>query len=533
MEMNEYIVVGSGCTGAIAAKTLIEKGCKVTLLDVGHLSNGSLSDQNQGFIEKRETDSTQQDFFLGKQFESMANLNQANPSHLTPQRTFISELIDQYLVWDAGDFHPIESLAKGGLGNAWGLGSYVYSPAELEKTGLDVTAIQHAYKWLSNVVSISGGLDVAEQYSTGKLFQPESPIPLDYNGARLWKNLQSKTNSLSKIGFTIGRAPLAISTEKPKNGTIYETSDLDFYSTGVTSAFRPINLIETLEKTGNLSYIPQQLVLRFEEKEDYIVVYTLNTKTRIHEQFQCKKLLLAAGALSTARITMRSTGITKLPVICNPYSFIPSVQIGLLGAANCGYQTGLAQFALYYDPDRKHENVAMGSLYSYRSLMGFRLTREFPLGFKSGQEFLKLLMPALNITGVFHPETSSVNKYIELVKDESQITGDLMRGTYLQTDEELKQIKSTEKAFKTALRKLGSQPIKVKQNRPGASIHYGGTLPFDANGQGESTHPSGKLNGFNKVYIADGSGFRFLSGKGLTLTLMANAHKVANYATED
>lgn len=530
--MIDFIVVGSGCTGAIAAKTLIDQGKNVTLIDVGHVGQSKEENDHQAFIEKRESDPSQQDFFLGKQFESLANLNQANPSHLTPQRTFISELVEKYLIWDAGEFNPIESLAKGGLGNAWGLGSYVYSPQELKKAGLEIDATLDAYRWLHELLSISGGNDFAATYSTGQLYEPEPAIPLDFNGERLWQRLQKNQKQLANIGFSVGRAPLAISTENPKNGKLYEPSDLDFYSTGITSAFRPINLIEQLEQTGKLHYISQQLVLRFEEVEDRVVVHTLNIETGKHDQFACKKLILAAGALSTARIAMRSTGVTKLPVICNPYSFIPSVQIGLLGAANCGYQTGLAQFALYYDPERKHEEVAMGSLYSYRSLMGFRLTREFPVGFKSGQEFLKLLMPALNITGVFHPESGSETKYIELVKDPSNITGDALRGSYQHTSEEIKRIKSTEKAFKKALKKLGAQPIKVKQNPAGASIHYGGTLPFAENGSNGSTHPKGRLNGFKQVFIADGSGFQFLSGKGLTLTLMANAHNVAKHAAE-
>ena len=72
----------------------------------------------------------------------------------------------------------------------------------------------------------------------------------------------------------------------------------------------------------------------------------------------------------------------------------------------------------------------------------------------------------------------------------------------------------------------------MKQNPAGASIHYGGTLPFAENGSNGSTHPKGRLNGFKQVFIADGSGFQFLSGKGLTLTLMANAHNVAKHAAE-
>jgi choline dehydrogenase-like flavoprotein len=61
----------------------------------------------------------------------------------------------------------------------------------------------------------------------------------------------------------------------------------------------------------------------------------------------------------------------------------------------------------------------------------------------------------------------------------------------------------------------------------GASIHYAGTLPFDETGKVGTLDRSGKLNGFENVYVADGSGFRYLPAKGITLSLMANAHRTA------
>ncbi len=43
--------------------------------------------------------------------------------------------------------------------------------------------------------------------------------------------------------------------------------------------------------------------------------------------------------------------------------------------------------------------------------------------------------------------------------------------------------------------------------------------------------PDGRLHGTANVWVADGSGFRFLPAKGVTLTLMANAHRVAEAAS--
>jgi hypothetical protein len=530
MEISEYIVIGSGCCGAIAAKTLIDKGIKVTLLDTGVVQEEQLN-TSQSFIDIRKNDVNQIDFLLGKNFESLGSLQKKNPVHLTPNRQFTTAKVEDYLVWEDGDFNPIESLAKGGLGNAWGLGSYVYSDNELKQTGLPVAELRSAYQWLSSFIGISGGNDSSSDYANGKLFSPQQAIPLDFNGQRLWNNLQKKQNRLAQKNFIIGRTPLAISTENKLNGDKYPANDLDFYETGITSAFRPINTIQQLQKTGLLNYHAHQLVMRFKEQNGVVELETLDILSNETKKYFCKKLILAAGALGTARIVMRSTNITKLPLLCNPYTYIPSLQFPLLGHANVGYQTGLAQLSLYYDLDNTHTNVAMGSLYSYRSLMGFRLMREFPLDFKSGQQFVKFLQPALNITGVFHPEFPGNNKYMELVKDNQTLSGDKLKSCYQLNEQEEAQIIKTEKAFKSALRQLGTIPLKVQRNKHGASIHYGGTLPFNTTQTPTHTN-NGRLTNYQHVFVADGSGFQFLSGKGLTLTLMAYAHHVAKQASE-
>lgn len=534
MEINDYLVVGSGCCGAVVAKTLAEKGVKVCMLDAGITQTKFNDKPDSSFVSIRNSAQGQEDYLLGKQFESLGSIRKKNPVHLTPNRMFTTKDVDRFLVWDRGDFHPVESLAKGGLGNAWGLGSYVYSKQELALTGLPVAEMQEAYRWVAERIGISGGQDDSAEFANNGLFTPEDAIPLDFNGARLWDNCIKKAKSLKQTGITIGRTPLAVSTQSDKNGQHYQKNDLDFYETGITSAFRPINLINLLQQNGSLHYILNQLVLSYWKENEFIRVETLDIKTNEKKSFYCRKLILAAGALGSARIVMRSSNIERLPLLCNPYTYIPSLQPKLLGAANTGYQTGLAQLSLYYDSKGDHSEIAMGSLYSYRSLMGFRLMREFPLDFKSGMNWVKLLQPALNITGIFHPEFPGPQKFMQRIPDPTNPIGDKFTSSYVLSDQENQRIAQSEKHFKRALRAIGTFPLKVQRNKHGASIHYGGTLPFtDHTGDTPGLHQDGRLQGTQNVFIADGSGFRFLSGKGLTLTLMAYAHYVAGKALED
>ena len=83
-----------------------------------------------------------------------------------------------------------------------------------------------------------------------------------------------------------------------------------------------------------------------------------------------------------------------------------------------------------------------------------------------------------------------------------------------------------EKRMLQLLRRLGCWPLKRMHTIHGSSAHYGSTLPFSDEPRPLTTQPSGRLNQTRCIYVADGSSFRYLPAKGLTLTLMANARRV-------
>ncbi len=68
----DFIVVGSGNTGAIAARTLVEGGATVTMLDVGR-SDATYRSMipDEDFIAIRTTDPEQHRYLLGDAFEGI------------------------------------------------------------------------------------------------------------------------------------------------------------------------------------------------------------------------------------------------------------------------------------------------------------------------------------------------------------------------------------------------------------------------------------------------------------------------------
>jgi choline dehydrogenase-like flavoprotein len=62
----------------------------------------------------------------------------------------------------------------------------------------------------------------------------------------------------------------------------------------------------------------------------------------------------------------------------------------------------------------------------------------------------------------------------------------------------------------------------------GSSIHYAGTLPMHRTPTRYQTDADGRLFGTRNIYITDGACFTTLPAKNLTLTIMANAMRIAS-----
>lgn len=529
-----YIVVGSGCTGAMAAQTLVEAGVDVLMLDAGNTDDtykDIIPDKN--FIDIRQTEDRQNEYFIGKEFEGISWGNIAGGSQLTPPRKFMIKEVEKFLAVLSESFNPVESLAYGGLGNGWGLGCTVFSEEELKAAGLDPSIMKTAYQTIADRIGISGGQDDIIPYTTAHINGIMHPAPVDQNQETLRTNYQKKKAWFGKNGFSLGRTALALITENLNHRKAYQTYDLDFYADKGLSAYRPWITVDELKKKENFTYVSGAVVKSFKELESGEVEVIVWNKDREEEEvFKAKKLMLCPGPLGTARIVLRSmgNGNDKLPILCNPYGYFPCVNMSQLGKKIEKDITGFAQLSLFHDQDMKGNDIAMASLYSYRSLMLFRIIKEAPIDFQDGIHLMNFLMPAFVIMGLHHPEKGGANKYLSLEKDSSKVTGDVLKAEYLLEDSEKQRLRSRNKLFMKAMRKLGAYPVKMIDPGMGSSIHYAGVLPFSEQDKTFTLANNGRLHGTQNVYVADGSGFRFLPAKGLTLSLMANAHVTAKNA---
>lgn len=537
MTIHDYLIVGSGCSGAIAAETLVEKGLKVTMLDAGiEKPESTPAIPDEDFLTLRREDKEQYRYLIGDRASGVSWGKVGKGEQITPPRSHILEDVDKYIPMRSDSFSSFESLGYGGLGIGWGLQCWEYSQADLEAAGLDRGRMSKAYQAVGNHIGISAEDDDAGVYTLGGLKVHQSSPAMDRNHMYIYEKYMSDKQGFNDKGFYLGRTPLALITRDMDERKHYAYHDMDFYSDNDKSAWRPWITVDKLKQQDNFTYIGGYLLLNFSEKKDHIELSCLRIADGKSETFRCRKLILATSALGSARVVLRSLGQegTRLPLLCNPYSYIPSVQPRFLGKEAEAQKLGFTQLSLFFDPDHSNSGTSVASLYSYQSLMLFRLIRHVPLDFLDARIVMRYLMSAIVIMGIHHPDRRTDLKHLGLVKTASTPTGDTLDVAYSLTDDEKAICKHREKRFTAALRHMGAYGLKRIDPGFGSSIHYAGTLPFSKKQEAFRLHPSGRLHGTSGVYIADSSGFKYLPAPGLTFSLMANARIVAeNVAAND
>jgi hypothetical protein len=521
----DYIVVGSGCTGVHAAQTLIENEKEVLMLDVGNEDDSNIKFPNKSFFEIRENETNQSNLFLGKNYEGIPWGPIKPGHHLTPGRKYITKDTDKYLKYNSKDYELFESLAKGGLGCAWGAGSYTFDKDELEKCNLDPKEMDEAYATIFSRIGITKG-------NNQNNYKEEQPLKADKSMQIVMDRYKQTKEKFKNNNLVLRRTPLAVITSDKEDRKKYQYRDMDFWHDNDKSVYRPWITLSKLLKSSLFNYKSSSLVMVYKELENKIEVEVLNTKSQKTEIFYCKKIMLGASVFGTTRIVLRSYKMFnhKINYLCNTYFYIPCVNFKMLGKVNSKNKISLSQLTLYIK--NKH-NIEVANFFTYRSLLLFKLIKESPLSLKISRLLFKFLEPSLVIVGYHIPKSKSKKEYLVLEKNNETVLKDQLKLFSEEDKKEEIHEKSLVSKLKINLRKLGCYPLKIIKTPKGSSIHYAGTFPYSKTNKPFTTSLKGELSATKNVYIIDASSFAFLPAKGITLTAMANAHRVASHAIKN
>ncbi len=531
------IVVGSGPSGAQAAKQAVEDGLDVTMVDVGIDDEQTRSLIPSGnFEEIRRTDPGQFRYFVGTL--DPKNLSGVRVgAQLTPPRAFAVRGAEKLAPMISHGFSPMRSFALGGLGSAWGTGCYTYNEYELARAGLGRTSLAPFYNRVARDIGISGATedDTAGEFLQCRPIQP--PQPLDTNAAVLFNTYVNRRPAVLARGLVLGRSPLAMLSEPIEYDGLRrdpnQFDDMDFYSDQTRSLYRPRYTVAELRRRDNFRYLRDTMALAFHDEGDGVRLSCREISNGRIFELQADRLILAAGAMGTTTIVLRSLGHfdERVPLLSNPYHYIPAVNLPMLGRTAASRRHSYAQLIGVLAPPDHPADILVVTFFSYRSLLLFKLVKEMPLPPALGLLAARLMQTALVIVGVHHPEQSSLGKWMALRQGGED---GILETSYELSADEAHAVRRHLALTRRALAALRCLPISVIDPGNGSSIHYAGGLRITEDATDPlGTTPGGRLNAARNVYVADSANWLWLPSKGPTLTLMAAARRVAANVAAD
>ena len=534
MELNaDVIVVGSGISGAFAAHELVSQGLKVLMIDVGHddaASRDAIPDLPFSDIIKDPVLS--RSIFLGEDNEGIGARGTRVGAQLTPPRHFITRDTEKFLPYESKTFFPMQSLALGGLGAGWGAACFTFDADELRRCGIWQPDFNTFYSEATAIAGVSASHeeDTSDALEVDpRLLQPA--LDLDENNQSILNRY--KTLRLSARGpFAMGRIPLAILSRDREDGRQANPYfDMDFYSDARRSIFRPRYLIERLQARPNYQYAGKQLATSVSDGGDFAEIRTLDVETGEARAWRARKIILCASAINTARIVLTSLGNleSKVPLLANPYRYVVCLNWDTFGRSVADRRHSMAQLLGMHRPPDNPRDLMTFQMYSYRSLLLFKLAKEFPLPPDLGFLFARTIVNSLSIVAVWHSADQSTLSQAAIGRHDRDLGVPSLEFTHAIEPARRQQMISREKHLRRFLRKLRLLPLKTVDTGPAGGIHYAGTLPSESQHFTAHTRSTGQVKAMPSVYVGDSSSWNFLPAKGLSFTLMANAIRIARH----
>lgn len=514
----EVIIVGSGPSGVASALGFAENGIVPLILDVGYEAP-NVQPPDINFYDYRKTHNS---------FNVMIGENHEVLKHVINKRTAspkISSPYLQYVTLDAEKLSPVsrsstivQSFAMGGLASAWGAGLYRCVDDDLINLPINEADLSPYYDKLTKEIGISGDNDDLTPFlgSTENLLKP---IQLSKKSLKLFSAYQKKKKKLNAEGIFIGRSRLGVLTRHYDNRSACDYHNLEMWYPDLPYIYTPSFTLKKLIRYNKVQYHKSVIVKRWSRGNNHIVVHAQNINDKSSISFKCRKLILAAGTISSAKIVLNSKNDfeTRLPLRDNSLVQIPLIFPSFIGSKLDKEALSLANLNVVFN--LKEFNLRLqGSIIELSSPSRAIFYQMLPLSAKDNLTFIRLFLPSILVLFLYLPSRKESyghvklehNNKLEVYNPHGKVDKRIIR-----------------KVIRTFIR-MGILTHSLLVQPPEHTMHYGGTLPMTGNPCTDyKCSTLGEIYGEPDVHVVDGSLFSYIPSKNLSFTLMANAMRIA------
>lgn len=519
MSDNTVIIIGSGPSGVHAADELTANGVSVLMIDGGQEAPILPTMPSANFEDVRRTDRDQAMLFLGEDLSGIpvsGLTGGLGGGQVSGNRGYVIRCAAEKLLLQEENCQIIQSLAAGGLGAAWGAACAIPENSELAAMGLDQTELMPYLTRTIQHVGISG---------THVHPDIQPPLPTDLHASLAREAYKKKHSWFERQNLSVMQPLSAILTKNLGDRKSCSLADMEYWADPEKSVYRPQYTLDELKKKSNFRYEGGIVAESITSGNEGVTITGRRIDGGSICTFRGKKAILAAGAIGSARIALRSLGLydTPLPFAAKPHVFSACVHLSSLGKKGPKERTSLCQLLVADNEKQNGLRSGIAQLYSYRSLMLFRLLSAQPFAYPEALRLLAMLTPALVIADIRFPARPEHGS----IRLQKHAHHDVLSVRCHIPDDERRKRHASWKRIRKGLRQLGMYPVKNMELPEGSSSHYAGTLPFSDSDSILTTDHCGRLRGVKHVSVADAAVFPVLPAVPHTLTIMANARRIA------
>lgn len=523
----EHFIIGSGPTGVAAASALLKRGLKVTMLDAGL----SLEESKQ--LALNRTSSLPQSEWKVADLDDFKSGTKATAKGITLKLAYGSDFpyreAEQFIAAN-GDVGIVPSLAQGGLSNVWGAAMLPYAAEDITDWPINISGLEPHYRAVLGLTSLAGESDDL----AGKF--PLFTTP--HNGLRsgsiinsLLEDMRASRDHLAQRNVIFGRSRLAVS-EWNQHKLACASCRMCMYGCPLGLIYNSADTLKLLRQDPNFTYRRNITVKTFREHNEEIQIEAYDLAAKQDVVFDAARLFIAAGTLSTTRLVLESLNATNIKVRLkdSQYFLLPFLRYRAPAAfdQNEPEHTLAQAFIEIFDEAVSEKSVHL-QVYGYNSLYRDAIKNAFGPLHHLGKPFVDSFLKRFILMQCYlHSDYSHEIEARLLPRDQNALTArlELKVKQNPQTHATIKRLTNKLRSVKPFLRGTPLSAL-MKIGAPGRGFHTGGSFPMRSSPGEFETDVLGRPGGCRRVHIVDSSVFPSITASTITLTAMANAHRIA------
>ncbi len=527
----DVIIVGSGPAGVSAAFPLVQSGLNVLMVDGGR--EADLAPPSQPYLSMRTQDAEQWKWMVGSDYHALKFAAAVSPKLRAPTHAYVFEGYEKANHVTSDHFVALGSLARGGLSNAWGCGVAKLSAKELSAYPFPPSAIEASYASVTQRMGVSGAVEDDLSDYFGVDAWSDAPIGIDTLQAKLLTKYARHQRTLSRQGFRLGRSRVAALSQDREGRKACDHSGNCLWGCHRKSLYAATDDLSALRKYPNFTYRGGFIVDRISPAPAHPCIqgHDALNKTSEPRSISASKVLLAAGTLATTRLALVALQMNH-PVTmqaCPVAAFMLWRPLSLGQPHAPAFGLGQLSFALSLHGDRAAPDgaetmrtAAFGSLFNTTGIPTSEFAKFIPFRKPLGIRFLQSLLSSCAVGNVYLPGSFT---QASLSLDSNNTLR--VSGSYHKDVDVL--MREIQRTLRASFLKLGALmlPKSFTLSKPGGDLHHACSLPMRNHPVRGETHADGELAGLKNVYVVDGACLTAISEKSHTLTIMANADRIA------